>query len=343
MPPQLTYSNPYLERRSRSRRDQDGSLDDLLLTPPPEAEDWGPGAVNNRELSSEKGPFPYRPFGHANTIAQLPSTTSYHPLPELSSAPASDLDYMEELLSNGIREQYQSADHHQGHPLSFSSTPSSTVPRFATTPTCPIDYFNLPVVPNDKQLATQDMLSSTAPIFESGDFGPHNSIDAIDTSHLQDLHPNMQSSDFCLGLSSGTNTPQACRFTETDSWGNLSSDSLVQEADAHSATSQSTQVPLPPSPLLPLLHVAVRSRNRRVAATLLKHGSAAVDERDEHDSTALHVAAELGDEALVTLLLQHNANTRICNERGHNALYVAVAAGHNEIVELLLEYDRMPR
>ena len=93
----------------------------------------------------------------------------------------------------------------------------------------------------------------------------------------------------------------------------------------------------PPSSVPPLLHTATRSRNRSVMATLLRHGACSVDERDGQGRTALHVAAELGDEALVLLLLHHGADAQLCDDLGQNALYHAVLAGNNDVLEVLLE------
>lgn len=86
----------------------------------------------------------------------------------------------------------------------------------------------------------------------------------------------------------------------------------------------------------PLLHVATRSRNRRIMMTLLKHG-VPPNERDELGRTALHVAASQGDESLVALLLRCGADPGICDVRGQTALYTAVEGGFSEVVELLLE------
>ncbi|THC92574.1 hypothetical protein EYZ11_007937 [Aspergillus tanneri] len=93
-----------------------------------------------------------------------------------------------------------------------------------------------------------------------------------------------------------------------------------------------------PTSLPPLLHVGVRSGNRSVVATLLKHGAAGVDERDQQGCTALHVAVALGDKDLVLTLLQHGANVHSRDAHGRSPLYLAVSEGHNEILELLLRY-----
>lgn len=102
--------------------------------------------------------------------------------------------------------------------------------------------------------------------------------------------------------------------------------------------SEGSITPASSTSLQPLLHVGVRSGNRNVVSTLLKHGAAEVDERDQQGCTALHVAVELGDKDLVLTLLQHSANIHSRDAYGRSALYLAVSEGHNEILELLLRY-----
>lgn len=87
----------------------------------------------------------------------------------------------------------------------------------------------------------------------------------------------------------------------------------------------------------PLLHVAMRSRNRAVVQVLLQRGAVAVDERDVEGRTALHIAAGLGDGAMIGVLLANGADTQARDVRGHLALYYAVEQGHCEVVERLLD------
>ena len=86
----------------------------------------------------------------------------------------------------------------------------------------------------------------------------------------------------------------------------------------------------------PLLHVAIRSRSRDVIRVLFRQGAVIVDERDGKGRTALHIAAELGDEALVGLLLGQGADAQLQDHSGRLAVYFAVEKGYHEIVELLL-------
>lgn len=102
--------------------------------------------------------------------------------------------------------------------------------------------------------------------------------------------------------------------------------------------------PMPETPLQkppvdqvqPLLHVAVRSRNRAMIVVLLQYGGASVADQDANGETALHIATELADRGIVSLLLCYGADISIRNARGQDALHLAVSAGHTAIVELML-------
>ncbi|KAF1922288.1 uncharacterized protein M421DRAFT_96846 [Didymella exigua CBS 183.55] len=87
----------------------------------------------------------------------------------------------------------------------------------------------------------------------------------------------------------------------------------------------------------PLLHVAIRSRSRDVIRVLLRRGVVNIDDCDAEGRTALHLAAELGDEALVSLLLGQRADSQLRDNRGRLAVYYAVEKGHHEVVELLID------
>lgn len=94
-------------------------------------------------------------------------------------------------------------------------------------------------------------------------------------------------------------------------------------------------------PVQPLLHAAVRSCNHTIVAMLLQRGAAAVNDRNGNGTTALHIATELGDEAIVSLLLDYGADSSARDAWGKDALYLAVSAGHTSIVELMLDKRRM--
>jgi ankyrin repeat protein len=74
-----------------------------------------------------------------------------------------------------------------------------------------------------------------------------------------------------------------------------------------------------------------------VIRVLFRRGVVSIDDRDAEGKTALHVAAELGDEALVGLLLDKGASSQLQDYRGRLAVYYAVEKGHHEVVELLLD------
>ena len=62
-----------------------------------------------------------------------------------------------------------------------------------------------------------------------------------------------------------------------------------------------------------------------------------IDDRDAGGRTALHLAAELGDETLVSLLLGQGADSQLRDYRGRLPVYYAVEKGHHEAVELLID------
>src|SRR5262249_3042219 len=84
----------------------------------------------------------------------------------------------------------------------------------------------------------------------------------------------------------------------------------------------------------PPLHQAVRGHQPRVATFLLEHG-ADVNLRDNAGSTALQLAAQLGDRTMAELLIERNANVNLENQK-NTALLIAANHGFKSIVELLL-------
>ncbi|KFY12770.1 hypothetical protein V492_03666 [Pseudogymnoascus sp. VKM F-4246] len=93
-----------------------------------------------------------------------------------------------------------------------------------------------------------------------------------------------------------------------------------------------------PSPTrLPLLHVAIRTRKKSMIRLLLRRGVATINEQDSDGRTALHVAAQSGDEEMVETLVKHGADPKIIDKHGLDAIHYAVTQGHEEIVEILLD------
>lgn len=64
----------------------------------------------------------------------------------------------------------------------------------------------------------------------------------------------------------------------------------------------------------------------------LKHN---LVERDSHGNTALHLAAKVGSEKLVALMLLDNADVNATNNEGETPLHLALKYGHFQIVSLL--------
>jgi ankyrin repeat protein len=87
----------------------------------------------------------------------------------------------------------------------------------------------------------------------------------------------------------------------------------------------------------PLLHVAIRTRKKSVVRLLLRRGASTVDERDALGRTALHIAAQCGDEEMVRTILQHGADPKILDREGLDALRLAVEHARCEVIEILLD------
>jgi ankyrin repeat protein len=91
----------------------------------------------------------------------------------------------------------------------------------------------------------------------------------------------------------------------------------------------------------PLLHVAIRTRNKSMVRLLLRRGVSSVNEQDSAGRTALHVAAQSGDGQMVETLIKHGADTKAMDINGLDALHCAVEEGHEDVVEMLL--DALPQ
>jgi len=74
---------------------------------------------------------------------------------------------------------------------------------------------------------------------------------------------------------------------------------------------------------------------------LLRRGVSTINEQDTNGRTALHVAAQSGDEEMVETLMKHGADPKALDKHGRDALYCAVEQGHEQVVEMLL--DAIPR
>lgn len=87
-----------------------------------------------------------------------------------------------------------------------------------------------------------------------------------------------------------------------------------------------------------LLHTAAGSGNAPVIEAILKDGAKVGEiDKDRHDRTALHVAAESGRDAAVRAIASApDANVDAVDTRGWTPLHVAANAGHRGAVVFLL-------
>jgi len=87
------------------------------------------------------------------------------------------------------------------------------------------------------------------------------------------------------------------------------------------------------------LHVAAKLGHEAIVRLLLEHG-ANIKAKSSLERMALHLAAENGHEAVVRLLLERGANTeaRTKDLNEPKALHLVVERGHQKLVKLLLEH-----
>ncbi|MDU8946650.1 ankyrin repeat domain-containing protein [Ovoidimarina sediminis] len=84
------------------------------------------------------------------------------------------------------------------------------------------------------------------------------------------------------------------------------------------------------------LHVAVVEERPEMVRILLEAG-AEIDAPSELEArTALHLAADVGDEEMVLLLLQEGADPHAVDRSGKQAIHLATISGHSEVVANLL-------
>lgn len=87
---------------------------------------------------------------------------------------------------------------------------------------------------------------------------------------------------------------------------------------------------------LTLLQMAVRDRMDDIAEKLLSFGADVNLKSLQNGYTALHYAADKGDEDLVDLLLTHKADPNITDKRKQSPLHIAAEGGEEEIVKKLV-------
>jgi len=87
---------------------------------------------------------------------------------------------------------------------------------------------------------------------------------------------------------------------------------------------------------LTLLQMAVRDRMADIAQTLLRLGADVNLKAQQGGYTALHFAADKGDEDMVDLLIAYKANPDITDSRKQSPLHIAAEGGEEEIVKKLV-------
>jgi len=87
----------------------------------------------------------------------------------------------------------------------------------------------------------------------------------------------------------------------------------------------------------PAIVVAAESRNLNAIRILAEAGARLDNENRRTDATALTVAAELGDAAIVRALLEYGADPDETGSGGEPALIKAARNGHAAVVEALIE------
>ena len=90
------------------------------------------------------------------------------------------------------------------------------------------------------------------------------------------------------------------------------------------------------------LHYAAQLGDQRMAQALLYY-KAAVDPRDQFGNTPLHWAAQRGDTAILQMLIDAKAVIDPQNKQGVTPLMMAAKAGQGQAVRLLLRTGADPR
>ena len=84
------------------------------------------------------------------------------------------------------------------------------------------------------------------------------------------------------------------------------------------------------------LHLAVLGRSESIVGLLLESGADASAQSRENWSTALHLAAEKGHEAIARLLLNRGVNIEAQRRYGATALHLAAENGHEAVARQIL-------
>ena len=89
-----------------------------------------------------------------------------------------------------------------------------------------------------------------------------------------------------------------------------------------------------------LVHIAARTGKTNVMTVLGRVGQADMNVRNNDGQTPLHISSKIGDDAMVRVLQNFNANADVIDKKERTALHVAAEYGHTVIVEILVEKFR---
>jgi ankyrin repeat protein len=87
-----------------------------------------------------------------------------------------------------------------------------------------------------------------------------------------------------------------------------------------------------------LMTAAANKRRTFILHFLLQQNGIQVNRCTDNGDTALMMAAYVGNDAAVKLLLQHGADACNINDSGNSAVFAAAAAGHVHVLKLLLQH-----
>lgn len=89
------------------------------------------------------------------------------------------------------------------------------------------------------------------------------------------------------------------------------------------------------------LHLSVLYKRYEVIQLLVNKGNSPINEKGgKFKRTPLHIAADIGNDKSVKIMLNHGANVRLKDHRGHYAIHLAAIKGNCLVVETLLQHDQ---
>ena len=84
------------------------------------------------------------------------------------------------------------------------------------------------------------------------------------------------------------------------------------------------------------LMAAVAKSHVEIVSLLLEHPEIAVNEKDDCNQAAIHLACGMGNMRIIRMLLESGADSNCRGLGGKTCLMIAVGSGHQDVVNLLL-------